>query len=225
MPRYLLSLLMCLPMLAQAEFAAAEEASLHDTEELIINGPVQVRLTHGAASRIEYDAADIDLSRNEQTVSLVASAATIVIVVLSDLENLVVYDGQLVIKVEGHQRITLGSISAPDVRLQLLGQGRFDAGHLTTQHLQVALEGQGKASLRDVEADLFELDMTDHGDMDVAGSARQQEVELSGYAHYDAKGLASDKATVALDDYAAGLIQAKNLPVVNAAPYTLLSAR
>ena len=225
MPRYLLSLLMCLPMLAQAEFAAAEEASLQDTEQLIVNGPVQVRLTHGAESRIEFDAADIDLKRNNKAVTLSASTATIVMVVLSDLEKLIVHDGQLVIKVEGHQRITLGSIASPEVRLQLIGQGRFDAGQLTTRHLQVALEGQGKASLRYVDADLFELDMTDHGDMDVAGSARQQEVELSGYAHYDAGALASDQATVALDDYAAGLIQAKNSPVVNAAPYTLLTAR
>jgi hypothetical protein len=225
MPRYLLSLLMCLPMLAQAEFAAAEEVSLQDTKQLIVNGSVQVRLTHGTESRIEFDGADISLAQNNNTVTLSATTATIVLVVLSDLESLVVQDGQLIIKVDGYQRVTLGSIAAPEVRLQLMGQGRFDAGRLTTEHLQVALEGQGKASLRHVEADLFELDMTDHGDMDVAGSARQQEVELSGYAHYDAKAMTSDKATVALDDYAAGLIQAKNLPVVNAAPYTLLSAR
>lgn len=225
MPRHLLSLLIFLPVVAIGAIGHADELSLQGVDELKVVGPVQLQLAHGEDDRVEYEGGQIQFSREGAKVTLTAKEPTFVMVNATMLKNLEILEGSLLIRVEGQQRLSLAQVTAPDIKLQLHEQGRFDSGNVTTGHLHVVLSGLGKASLDYVEADLFELEMTDHGDMDIGGKTREQQVALSGYAHYDADALNSEDATVALDDYASGLIRATNTPLVNAAPFTLISSR
>ena len=183
-----------------------ERFELIQGDELIVSGPVELVLSHSEQSRIEVVSGDWQITRSGSQVQLNAKAPTLVTMEASNLDKLVVEDGQLFIKVVGNQRLYLPEVSAPEIRLQLLGQARFDADTVLAQHILVALSEQGKASLAHVEADLLELDMTDHGDFNVAGSAKRQQLELSGYSHYDGANLQSDDVTVALTDYSAGSI-------------------
>jgi len=225
MPRHLFSLLIFFPVIAVAAIGHADELSLQGVSEVKVVGPVQLQLAHSEFDRVEYEGGQLEITRDGTTVTLTANEPTFAMVSASVLNKLEVMDGSLLIKVEGHQRLSLTQVTAPEIKLQLHEQGRFDSASVTTEHLHVVLSGLGKASLDFVEADLFELEMSDHGDMDISGKAREQQVALSGYAHYDAEALSSVDATVALDDYASGLIRATNVPLINAAPYTLFSAR
>ncbi len=225
MPRHFLSLLIFLPVMAVAALGHADELSLQGVSELKVVGPVQVHLAHSDYDRIEYEGGQLESTRDGAMVTITASEPSFVMVSASMLNKLEVVEGSVLIMVEGHQRLSLAQVTAPEIKLQLHEQGRFDSDRVTADHLHVVLSGLGKASLDYVEADLFELEMTDHGDMDISGKTREQQVALSGYARYDAETLNSEDATVALDDYASGLIRATNVPLINAAPYTLLSAR
>lgn len=228
MPRFLMSLVLVLPVLAQVAYskeASAEEVAIDQVNQVKITGPIQVRVTYGDHARLEFDPTQTRLTQDSKHLSLQAETPTFALLEVPSLERLTVVNGVLQIKVDGHKRFAINTLEAPSIRLELADQGRFDSKTLVTEHLQVDLQGQGRASLAHVEADLIELDLSDHGDIDVAGQTRQQQVALSGYAYYDGEALQSTEATVALDDFSAGLIQAANEPVVRAAPYTSLTTR
>jgi hypothetical protein len=222
---FLITLIFALVLPAAARASGAPDRfDLVEGDGLTVTGPVELRLSHGAESHVEVVSGDWQVTRNGSEVQLEALAPTLVTIEASCLDKIVMEDGQLFIKVVGDQRLYLPEVSAPEIRLQLLGQARFDADKVAANHLLVALSEQGKASLNQVEAELLELDMTDHGDFNVAGSAKRQQLELSGYSHYDGADLDSEDVTVALTDYSAGFIKAKNSPVVSRSPYTSLSA-
>ena len=194
-------------------------------DTITIEGPIEVRLRYSAVPQLAYDESHVSMSRNGHNVTLTATSPSSVDIHTNFLKGLVLQERQLLVQLEGSERINLARVVAPEIRVALLERARFESDHIDANYLQITLSGQGKASLLNVVAELFELDLKDHGDIDVAGQTRQQDIELSDYSHYDGAKLRSENARVALNGYAAGFIQAVNRPIVKASPYTSLSAR
>lgn len=198
---------------------------LQATDSVIIEGPIEVRLGYSAMPHLIYDESRVSISRNEHTVTITATSPSAIDIRTNYLEGLRLQERQLLVRLEGSERINLGRVVAPEIRVALLERARFDSDYIDAGYLQITLSGQGKASLLNVVADLFELNLNDHSDIDVAGRTRQQDIELNDYSHYDGGELRSENAKVALNGYAAAFIQADNQPIVSASPYTSLSAR
>ncbi|MFT7243543.1 MAG: hypothetical protein ACI82A_000887 [Candidatus Azotimanducaceae bacterium] len=198
---------------------------LQPTDSLTVEGPIEVRLHYSAMPRLIYDESRVSISRNGHHVTITATRPSTIDIRTNYLKGLTLQERQLLVRLEGSERINLGRVVAPEIRVALLERARFDSDYIVANYLQITLSGQGKASLLDVVADLFELNLNDHSDIDVAGQTRQQDIELSDYSHYDGGELRSENARVALNGYAAAFIQADNQPIVSATPYTSLSAR
>lgn len=198
---------------------------LEPTATITIEGPIEVRLHYSATPRLSYDESQVSISMNGQNVTVTATSPSSIDIRTNYLEALTLQECQVLVRLEGSERIKLGRVVAPEIRVSLLERARFDADYIHADYLQITVSGQGKASLLNVVADLFELDLNDHSDIDVAGHTRQQDIELSDYSHYDGGQLRSENARVALDGYAAAFIQAENQPIVSASPFTSLSAR
>ncbi len=215
-------ILLTLPMLGSA--AIPESGfQLAASDELVLSGPIALRLEYSETSALISTSGDWSTRRQGKVLFVDAQTPTEITLAVPSLARVELNQGQLMVKVQGNERLYLPVVSAPEIRLQLLGQSRFDSEQIATDHLFVAMTEQGKASLAHVKAELLELDMSGHGDMNVAGEAKRQQVELRDYSHYDAHDLQSDEATVALADYAAGLIRGKTKPMIDPAPFTSLS--
>ncbi len=209
----------------QVEATDVVGIDLGEPVKISINGPIEIQLGYAEIASVSFDSSLVVIDQRGAEVTFTASEPTKLFLQLRDLDNLHVIDGALLIKLVGSERLRLGQVSAPDVCISLQDRARFESKELSGEHLQISLSGQGKASLSNVVADVFELDLTDHSDIEMAGEIREQDVDIRGYSHYDGTALKSITATVALDGYAAGLIQASNTPTVTASPFSSLSMR
>lgn len=216
---------LCFIIFSGISHADETQVLLVAADELIVEGPLDIQLAYGMQSLATFDDAKVKFKRVGNQVSFHSTAPAIIVLEVPCLQKLSVQEGSLRVKVEGNERLTLEQISAPSISVQLFERARLDSQLVEAQRFQVSLSDQGRASLNHVDADVFEIKMADHGDLNVAGLTRIQQVELSGYAHYDADMLESQEATVALDDFSAGLIQTKQKPMIFAAPFTSISAR
>lgn len=228
MIRVIISIVLTLSLSQQSlakSLENSDDLQITSSDQLVVEGPVKLVLNLAEQSSLISASAEFSTSKLGNVVTLTADQPCEIHLAIPGLASIQATSGQVYIKVSGNERMYLSEVSAPEVHLQLLGRSRFDADNVTTEHLMVTLSEQGKASLDHVEAELLELAITDHGDMDVAGKTKRQQVELSGFSHYDAEDLESDEAMVALSDYSAGSIQAKTAPLVTASPYAALSAR
>ena len=183
-------------------------------DQITVSGPVEVRLHHSAMPLIKFDPSTITVS---------ADQPAHIVIETNLLQSLRIADGVLLVKLEGSERVQISQTSAPEVRVCLSDRARLDADVLDAAHLRVMLAGQGKVSLKNLTADLFVLNIRDESDIDVTGQTRYQDVALSDHSHYNGKELVSEDAKIALEGFAAGFIQATNLPTVKRAPFASLS--
>ena len=199
--------------------------SLGDASRVSISGPIEVRLSFGEMATASFDASAIQVQRSGDSIAFSSSRPAELHLRLNQLEALEIDGGHLLIKLEGSERLRLGRVIAPDIRVSLLERARLESDQVQVQLLQISLSDQGKAALLNVEADILELQLTDHSDIELSGETREQDIDIRGYSHYDGAELKSEQATVALDDYAAGYIQARQTPSIKSAPFASLSAR
>jgi len=197
---------------------------LEPQDQITVTGPVEVRLHHGPVARIRSDESVLVLRKGNK-INIHSDHPTHIVIEAETFQRLNIGAGRLLVKLSGNERIHLSQVSAPETRISLIDRARLDADLLTTEHLQITLADQGRVSLKMLVADIFVLDISDESDIDVAGQTRHQEVALSGYSHYDGTELKSRDANVALEDYAAGFIQAINAPTVQTSPFASLSSR
>jgi hypothetical protein len=197
---------------------------LEAEDQITVTGPVEVRLHHGPVARIRSDES-VTVQRKGNKISIHSDQPTHIVIQAEIFQRLNITTGQLLVKLSGSERIHISQVSVPEMRISLVDHARLDADLLNTEHLQITLADQGRVSLKNLVADFFILDISDESDIDVAGQTRHQQVALSGYSHYDGDQLESRDANVALEDYAAGFIQAINTPTVQNSPFASLSSR
>tara|TARA_R110002072_G_scaffold64_5_gene345 strand:+ start:12975 stop:13640 length:666 start_codon:yes stop_codon:yes gene_type:complete len=196
---------------------------LESRDQITVSGPVEVRLHHSAMPLIKFDPSTVAVSRNGNQITVSADQPAHIVIETNLLQSLRIADGVLLVKLEGSERVQISQTSAPEVRVCLSDRARLDADVLDAAHLRVMLAGQGKVSLKNLTADLFVLNIRDESDIDVTGQTRYQDVALSDHSHYNGKELVSEDAKIALEGFAAGFIQATNLPTVKRAPFASLS--
>lgn len=196
---------------------------LEPQDQITVTGPVEVRLHHGPMAQIQLDES-VSVQRKGNQINIHSDHPTHIVIEAETFQRLNITQGQLLVKLSGSERIHISQVSVPETRISLVDRARLDADFLTTEHLQITVADQGRVSLKNLTADLFVLDTSGESDIDVAGQIRHQEVALSGYSHYDGNELKSRDANVALEDYAAGFIQAINTPTVQNAPFASLSS-
>ncbi|MFT7091946.1 MAG: hypothetical protein ACJAYW_001913, partial [Candidatus Azotimanducaceae bacterium] len=146
----------------------AKAMELHPSDTITIEGPIEVRLRYSLMPQLSYDESRVSISRNGHHVTLTATRPSSVDIRTSFLKSLTLQERQLLIRLEGSERISLARVVAPEIRVALLERARFDSDHIDANYIQITLSDQGKASLLNVIADLFELELHDHGDIDVA---------------------------------------------------------
>lgn len=198
---------------------------INSADLIEVTGPVEVRIRQGSVTSISWNNEALSVHRSADRVLVSSETPVVLEVEGANFKSLKVRQGQVLVRLEGTERLLLPQVVAAEVRILLMDRSRFDADELTTESLRISLSGQGKASLANVSAGLFELDLRDHGDVEVSGLARSQEVELRDYAHYDGSKFRTENAEVALTDYAAGYIRAANAPTIRSSLYSSLSAR
>jgi hypothetical protein len=198
---------------------------LGDASRVSISGPIEVRLSFGETAEASFDTSVIQVEKLGDSVVFSSTRPAQLHLRIHQLEALEVTGGELLIKLEGSERLRLGQIIASDIRISLLDRARLESDQLEVRRLQISLSDQGKAALLNVVADVLELELTDHSDIELSGETREQDIDIRGYSHYDGAELKSDQATIALDDYAAGYIQARQTPSITSAPFASLSTR
>lgn len=219
----LVKLILISSLLSMGWQVAASETTAIDMDSVIVSGPIEVHVRYADSPSASFDASLIRVDRQGEHLTFTATQPARLELQLKRLERLDVIEGKLSVKVEGNQRLWLGQVAGQDVCVSLLDRSRFDSDEFNGERLRISITGQGKASLRNVIADAFELDLHDHSDLEVTGETRHQDVDIRGYSHYDGTAFKSTHARIALDDYAAGLIQASNAPLVKGSPFSSLS--
>lgn len=233
-------------LVSMGSHAAAAQVEFRELGEAVsvsVEGPIEVKLGYANSASASFNSDLIQMVQRDGKVTFTATPAAtnslphsvphsvpqasppVLELYLNHLERLDVQEGRLLVKVTGSERLQLGRVAAPEICISVMDRARFDADQLIGERLQIALEGQGKAALLNVVADVFELDLNDHSGLKVTGETRTQEIDIRGYSHYDGAKFKSKQAIVALDDYAAGLIQASNTPTVKGSPFSSLSTR
>ncbi len=102
-------------------------------------------------------------------------------------------------------------LTVPDLqRLEVSGAGEVTIDGLETEAFAFELSGAGAVFMDDLDVEELVVDLSGAGSAEVDGSAKSQEVSISGLGTYDARDLASDTARVEMSGAGTAIVWAED---------------
>ncbi len=160
-----------------------ETRSVHDFEEVVVEGHGELVLTPGDQEMLEIEA-DADLLPK----------------IKSEVQN-----GRLVLGLQHWWDVILPPWGPVTYRLtmktvrgiSISGSGTVTAGELQTDRCRVAMSGSGRATLARLNAESGDFHIPGSGRIEVGGGeVTRQEITISGSGHLDAPNVACAEATI-----------------------------
>ncbi len=99
-------------------------------------------------------------------------------------------------RIAGSGRFEAGQVEAENLELKIDGSGRMDLEQVKAQAVQTRVGGSGKVSITRLEADSIDTEISGSGKIVLAGQVQKQSLEIGGSGNYLAEGLQSEAAQV-----------------------------
>lgn len=169
-----------------------------ESGEVLIEGEEFSRLTFKSVGEVflaQGDACSLEIKGNPDLIGKVKTN-------IQDGELSIVYDVKITdwsdLQILGSPKlqyfVTMKTVDA----VNMGGAGNLEAGHLDADKLSLVHSGLGKLQISDLQGQDLTVELGGLGEILLKGSVQSQTVGLTGAGSYDAEGLASRTARVAL---------------------------